>query len=134
MELTGIIVAVISLIGTLSLGFFQLRVNKTLAKKQKSEADKLDMEAIGLLIDKAMGLNIQELNTIRTMNDLLKKENEELKKESTELRKRIEILEKEKLVSLDFEQELKLSLRIQSEEIEDLKLSLAKCKDRLDLV
>lgn len=79
---TGIIIAVISIIGQVILIFLQRR-------QTESQIKKTDVETSGILIDKAMSLNKQELENLKLLYSSLQNDYLAMKKERDELEKKL---------------------------------------------
>lgn len=79
---TGIIIAVISIIGQVILIFLQ-------RKQTESQIKKTDVETSGILIDKAMSLNKQELENLKLLYSSLQNDYLAMKKERDELEKKL---------------------------------------------
>lgn len=79
---TGIIIAVISIIGQVILIFLQRR-------QTESQIKKTDVETSGILIDKAMSLNKQELENLKLLYSSLQNDYLAIKKERDELEKKL---------------------------------------------
>lgn len=79
---TGIIIAVISIIGQVILIFLQ-------RKQTESQIKKTDVETSGILIDKAMSLNKQELENLKLLYSSLQDDYLAIKKERDELEKKL---------------------------------------------
>jgi cell division protein FtsB len=82
---SGIIIALISLTGTLILSLLQY-------KKDKVEGRKTESEAISSLVEVALKVSKQETDTLRNLCEDLTKENQTLKLENKELEKEVESL------------------------------------------
>lgn len=84
---TSIIIAIISFIGTVIMGIFQFRLNK-------SQANKVDAETINLGIHSSIDINTfykALIEDIRTERDYYKEENKKLRLENDNLRNKLEI-------------------------------------------
>lgn len=79
---TGIIIAVISIIGQVILIFLQRR-------QTESQIKKTDVETSGILIDKALSLNKQELENLKLLYSSLQDDYLAIKKERDELEKKL---------------------------------------------
>jgi hypothetical protein len=110
MDITAIIVSVVSLIGTIIAGILQFR-------KLKSEANNLDTSSTSNLVKLALEINKQDLDTLRTVNNDLKTELKDREAEIIKLRDEVSILRKEKLV-------LENQVNSLSEDVHLLKLNL----------
>lgn len=97
MDVTAVVVSIVSLIGTIIAGILQFR-------KLKSEASNLDAQSTSNLVKLALEINKQDLETLRTVNADIK--NEIKSKDST-----IENIRKELSDSEHREQELQAELR-----------------------
>lgn len=81
-DITALIIASLSIISSLVLGFLQLG-------KIKAEAKKANTEAQADLVTVALNINKQEIETLRSINSLLKEEVTESRKRIVELESRI---------------------------------------------
>jgi len=80
-----IIIALLALIGTLSTGVFQLSVYKSQAKKSSVEAE-------DILMNRALMMSKQEVETLRIINDDLRAELVAREKEIDELQNKVQEL------------------------------------------
>jgi hypothetical protein len=76
---TGNIAAVLSLIGVLVLGLIELLKSRGANKLNLSTAEKINQDKLMALVDKAMELNKQEFDTMKQVNEELRKQVEDLR-------------------------------------------------------
>jgi len=70
----SIIVAILSLLGVITLGSLQFTVWKSQAKVNAKTEKKLEVDVASVLIDRAMSLNKEEYATLKDVNEKLRTE------------------------------------------------------------
>lgn len=68
---TAIVLAIISLVGTIITGILQFRKDKAEINKSEAEVKKIDMDALGNITELALKFSQQEFDTLRKVNEVL---------------------------------------------------------------
>jgi hypothetical protein len=86
---TTIIIALITLSGSLISFLIQLRTLKSQAKKLEAESNKVDLEASGIIVDSALKMHKQSFEVLQYLNETLEKSVRD---------KEIKLAEKERII------------------------------------
>lgn len=124
MEYSAIVLAILSFLGTIIMGFLQLRLWKSQAYKEESVGKKESANASSILVETAINLNKHELEIIRTVNTSLCADIQQLHTEidALEIKLRDAKIENANLITAN--KELKLTIDIQESELEELTMKL----------
>lgn len=124
MEYSAIVLAILSFLGTIIMGFLQLRLWKSQAYKEESVGKKESANASSILVETAINLNKHELEIMRSVNASLCEDVRQLHKNIDELEIKLHEAREDNAKILLADKELRLTIDIQEGEIDELTAKL----------